>query len=225
MNHRNKTITWKNKIVIFGLEDLAQLAYFYLKELQEQSWERSDDIPVAFTVNKEYLPNNSFKDLPVIAFEEIEKLYPPNEYSLFAPIADNKLRTKIYQEGKDKGYSFYTYISPYCFDFTRDNIGENCFIFEGNNLQPYTKIGNNCILWSSNHLGHHSVVEDNCFLTSHVVVSGHCHISKSSYIGVNSTLRDGITIGENCIIGMGSVVTKSTESNKTYIGVPAKKKE
>ena len=54
-------------------------------------------------------------------------------------------------------------------------------------------------------------------------MSGHCHIKKGVFLGVNSTIRDGITIGENCIIGMGSLVTKNTDSNSTYIGSPAKK--
>ena len=56
-------------------------------------------------------------------------------------------------------------------------------------------------------------------------MSGHCHIKKGVFIGVNACIRDGVTIEENCIIGMGSVVTKNTDNNSTYIGSPAKKKE
>ena len=55
-------------------------------------------------------------------------------------------------------------------------------------------------------------------------MSGHCHIKNGAFLGVNSTLRDGITIGENSIIGMGSVVTKNVPDNETWIGSPAKKK-
>jgi acetyltransferase-like isoleucine patch superfamily enzyme len=31
-------------------------------------------------------------------------------------------------------------------------------------------------------------------------------------------------VGENCVVGMGSVVTKNTEADSTYIGSPARKK-
>ena len=55
-------------------------------------------------------------------------------------------------------------------------------------------------------------------------MSGHCHIKNKAFLGVNSTLRDGITIGENSIIGMGSLVTKSVPDNEIWIGSPAKKK-
>jgi len=209
------------KVVIFGIEDLAQLANFYLKTERKSI---HDPLVVAFTVNKEFIKEDRFKDLPVLPFEDLEQLgYTPGEYSLFAPIIDNKLRTKIYNEGKQRGYSFYSYISPYCTYFSTSEP-ENCFILEDNTIQPFTEIGNNVIMWSKNHFGHHSVIEDNCFITSQCTISGHCKIGKGSYLGVGCILRDGIEIGENCIIGMGALVTKSTEPDSTYIGFPAKKK-
>ena len=155
--------------------------------------------------------------------EEIETYFSSLEYKLFAPVSNNILREKIYNKGKEKGYDFISYVSRKCTNFVT-SIGENCFILEDNTLQPFTKIGNNVILWSGNHIGHHSVIEDNIFFTSHVVMSGHCHIKKGAFLGVNACIRDGVTIGENCIIGMGSVVTKDTEDNNTYIGSPARKK-
>jgi acetyltransferase-like isoleucine patch superfamily enzyme len=205
------------KVVIFGTEDLAELASFYLKH------QYGSPYPIAFTVNQEYMNEYTAFGFPVVPFEELEERYPPSEYYLFAPVTNNKLREKIYNEGKEKGYRFISYISSDCTNLA-SSIGENCFILEDNTLQPFTNIGNNVILWSGNHIGHHSIIEDNVFFTSHVVMSGHCHIKKGAFLGVNSTLRDGITIGENSIIGMGSLVTKSVPDNETWIGSPAKKK-
>lgn len=206
------------KIIIFGTNDLAELACFYLLTDTKHTF------PVAFTVNKEFIKEDTFNGLPVIPFEDLEKKgYLPENVCLFAPVVDNFLREKIYNEGKKRGYDFYSYVSSKCTNFA-SSIGENCFILEDNTLQPFTTIGNNVILWSGNHIGHHSTIEDNVFFTSHVVMSGHCHIKKNAYLGVNSTLRDGITIGENSIIGMGSVVTKSVPDNQTWIGNPAKQK-
>jgi sugar O-acyltransferase (sialic acid O-acetyltransferase NeuD family) len=222
INYTNIQFMFTNNIIIFGVNDLAELAHFYF--LHENRFGHNDPYPIAFTVNKEFIKEDTFKGLPVIPFEELESHYPSSEYKLFAPIADNKLREKIYNEGKEKGYKFISYISSKCTNFSSE-IGKNCFILEDNTLQPFTKIGNNVVLWSGNHIGHHSIIEDNVFFTSHVVMSGHCHIKKGVFIGVNACIRDGVTIEENCIIGMGSVVTKNTDNNSTYIGSPAKKKE
>jgi sugar O-acyltransferase (sialic acid O-acetyltransferase NeuD family) len=209
-----------NNIIIFGINDLAELAHFYFSNEYRLGYD--DPITIAFTVNKEFIKEDTFKGLNVVPFEDLNELYPPSKYKLFAPVADNKLREKIYNEGKEKGYEFISYVSKKCTNYA-SSIGENCFILEDNTLQPFTTIGNNVVLWSGNHIGHHGVIEDNVFFTSHVVMSGHCHIKEGTFIGVNACIRDGITIEKNCIIGMGSVVTKSTEPNSTYIGSPAKK--
>lgn len=208
----------KNKVVIFGVLDTAELAHYYLSTDSEYE-------VVAFTVNSEFLKENTFKGLPVVPFEELEKIYPPSEYLFFAPMTGvkmNNLRKKIYLEGKSKGYEYISYVSSKSTSFNNE-IGENCFILENNTLQPFTKIGNNVVLWSGNHIGHHGIIEDHVFFTSHVVLSGHCHVKERAWFGVNSTIRDGLTIGEGCLIGMGSLVTKSTDDDGLYIGTPAKK--
>lgn len=220
INFMNTQHMFTNNIIIFGVNDLAELAHFYF--FHEFKLGHNNSLPVAFTVNKEFIKEDTFKGLPVIPFEDLNELYPSSEYYLFAPVTDNVLREKIYNEGKEMGYKFTSYISSKCTNLASE-IRENCFILEDNTLQPFTIIGNNVVLWSGNHIGHHSIIEDNVFFTSHVVISGHCHIKKGAFLGVNSCIRDGVTIEENCIIGMGSVVTKSTEPNSTYIGSPAKK--
>jgi len=206
------------KVIIFGTGNISELAYYYLRDDSEHE-------VVAFTMNKEYIQTNSFLDLPIIEFENIENIYSPSEYYLFAPVSArnlNKLRERIYIEGKNKGYNFISYISTKALCYTKD-IGENCFILENNVIQYRVKIGNNCILWSGNHIGHHSTIEDNVFITSHVVISGMCVIGSYSYIGVNSCLKDNTNIAKNTVIGMCSCVNKNTEEYSIYIGVPAKK--
>ena len=59
------------KVIIFGLQDLASLAHFYLK------YDSNHEV-VAFTVSEEYLPENKdFEGLPVVVFDDIEENYNP----------------------------------------------------------------------------------------------------------------------------------------------------
>ncbi len=48
-------------------------------------------------------------------------------------------------------------------------------------------------------------------------------IGKRCWIGANSIILKGVTIGDNTIIGAGSVVTNECEKNSIYAGNPAKK--
>ena len=47
-------------------------------------------------------------------------------------------------------------------------------------------------------------------------------IRRNAWLGAGVTVCPGVTIGENSIIGAGSVVTKDVPSNTVYAGVPAK---
>ena len=220
MDYMNTQPMFTNKVIVFGTNDLAELTHWYLTN-------DSDYEIVAFTVNREYLKEDTFKGLPVITFEELEKLYPPTEYLFFVPMTGTKMnnnRKRIYEEGKKKGYQYISYISSRA-TICGNKIGENCFILEDNTLQPFTEIGNNVVMWSGNHIGHHGKIEDHVFFTSHVVLSGHCHVKERSWFGVNSTIRDGLTIGEGSLIAMGAVITKSTDADGLYMGAPAKKQE
>ena len=207
------------KVIIFGVLDTAELAHYYLEHDSEHE-------VVAFTINREYIKEESFHELPVVAFEDVEKIYAPEEYSFFAPMTGrnmNRNRENIYNEAKAKGYSFISYISSHATIFDKSVVGENCFILEDNTIQPFTTIGNNVVMWSGNHIGHHSRIDDHVFFTSHVVMSGHCTIESYCFFGVNATIRDYTHIAQGTLVGMASAITKETEEWGIYIGNPAKK--
>ncbi len=209
------------KIIIFGVQDFAELAHYYLTT-------DSNHEVVAFAVNKDYLPENPmFQGLPVVAFEGIEAIYPPSGFSFFAPLSPqkmNKLREKVYNEIKSKGYELISYISSQATVFN-NKIGDNCFILEDNTLQPFTNIGNNVVLWSGNHIGHHSTIKDHITFTSQVVLSGHCVVENYCTFGVNSTIRDGLTIAEGTFVAMGACIIKNTEAWGFYKGNPGTKSD
>jgi sugar O-acyltransferase (sialic acid O-acetyltransferase NeuD family) len=204
------------KIVVFGANDIARLAYFYFKH--DSAYE-----VVAFTVDQEYLTDNTFQGLPLLPFEGIEAIYPPSEYDFFVAVSYikiNRVRAQKYQEAKAKGYQLVSYISSKATVWT-EAIGDNCFIMEDNTLQPFVTIGNNVTLWSGNHIGHDSVIEDHCFISSHVVISGHVMVEPYCFLGVNATLKNKIRIATECVIGAGAVIVKNTEPKGVYIGTAA----
>ena len=208
------------KVIIFGVEDFASLAHFYLKHDSEYE-------VVAFSLTKEYMTEDKlFEGLPIVEFDEIETLYYANEYLFFAPLSPhgmNKLRESIYNQIKDKGYEFISYVSSKVTLFPGVKIGDNCFILEDNTIQPYTEIGDNVILWSGNHIGHHSILKNHIFFASHVVLSGHCVVEPYCFFGVNATIMDGLCIAEGTLVGMGASITKDTEPYGVYGGRSSKK--
>lgn len=48
------------------------------------------------------------------------------------------------------------------------------------------------------------------------------HIGSDCWLGANVVVCPGVTIGDNCVIGAGSVVTRSIPANSFAAGVPCK---
>lgn len=201
------------KLIIFGTQDIAKLAHFYFEQ----------DSPyqvVAFTVDAAYRDRETFQGLPVVDFEEVEKSYPPEAYAMFIAVSYvkmNQLRAQKYQEAKAKGYALPSYVSSRCTYLSQHSPGDNCFILEDNIIQPFVKIGNNVTIWSGGHIGHDSLIKDHCYITSHVVVSGRVTIEPYCFLGVNATLRNGITLGESSLIGAGASLMQDSEPHSVYV--------
>lgn len=54
------------------------------------------------------------------------------------------------------------------------------------------------------------------------LIPKHIHIKKNAWIGANSTILQGVTIGENSVVAAGSVVSKDVPDNAVVGGIPAK---
>lgn len=206
------------RLVIFGAGDIARLARWYF----------STDSPhevVAFAVDAAYKHADTFEDLPLCAAEELPARYPPADHEMFVALSYakmNRVRQAKYDAMKAAGYRCATYVSSRCTYLSAVPPGDNCFILEDNTVQPFVTIGNNVTLWSGNHIGHDSAVEDHCFISAHVVISGHVRVGEGCFIGVNATLRDGITLAPRTLVGAGAVIMKDTRPKSVYLAERAK---
>jgi len=203
------------RIVIVGAGETAEIAYEYF------TYDSAYEV-AAFAVEAPYRSATQLFGLPIVAFEDVEGLYPPHEFDAFVAVSYvklNRVRARLYTQSKLKGYRLASYVSSRAFVWSNVVIGDNCFILEQNVLQYSVTIGNDVVMWSGNHVGHRSRIHDHCFVSSHVVISGYCDVGAYSFLGVNSCIADHVKVADNCLIGMGAVVQKDTEDGHVYPGV------
>jgi acetyltransferase-like isoleucine patch superfamily enzyme len=74
------------------------------------------------------------------------------------------------------------------------------------------------MIWSGNHLGHGCKIKDHTYLSSHICISGHTIIGERCFIGVNSTFKDFITVGNRVFVAMGASVTKNIADDAVILG-------
>lgn len=112
---------------------------------------------------------------------------------------------------------------PLYSDFGKNiHVGENVFInacchFQdhgGVTLGDGCQIGHNVVFATLNH-GLSS--EDRGITYPAPIVLG-----KNVWVGSNSTILQGVTIGDNAVVAAGAVVTKNVEANTIVGGVPAR---
>ena len=211
-------MSMKKPLILIGAGEFAMIA--------NQYFTHDSDFEVrAFCVESAYIKDSILEGHPVKPYEEIEKLFPLDKFYVFVAIPAtqlNRLRRRFYEDLKQKGYHFATYVSSHAFVWPNSKIGENTFIFENNVIQPYVTVGDNCILWSGNHVGHRTVIRNHVFIASHAVISGYCDIGESCFIGVNSTFNDYVKVGEGSVIGSGALIARDAEPGKVYVGAPAR---
>jgi sugar O-acyltransferase (sialic acid O-acetyltransferase NeuD family) len=201
-------------LLIVGDSAFAEIAYEYFSH--DSAYE-----VVAFCVEREFMSKERLFGLPVVAMDEIERAFPPSNHSFYAALVYtwmNRLRTRLYEAMKARGYTPASYISSRAFVWRNVELGEHCFIFEDNTIQPFVSIGNNAVLWSGNHIGHHTRIGDNCFISSHVVVSGFCTVGDNCFIGVNATFGNNLNIGDDCLVGSGALVARDVAADTLVKG-------
>ena len=114
-------------------------------------------------------------------------------------------------------------------------IGENCNICAHSFIENDVKIGDNVTVKCGVYLWDGITVEDNVQIGPNVTFTNDKYpraktdfnlqrtlIKKYASIGAGSTILGGVTIGENAMIGAGSLVTKDIPANELWVGSPAK---
>ena len=103
-----------------------------------------------------------------------------------------------------------------------NNVGIGAFAYLGGG--GGLTIGDDCIIgqYLSCHPENHNYEQTDRLIREQGVTRKGIIIGKNCWIGSKVTILDGVTIGENCIIAAGAVVTKDMPSNSVIGGVPAK---
>ena len=206
-------------VVVFGTGDYAEQAAYYLGR-------DSPHNVVAFALSQDRIREPVFLDRPVIPFETVEAAFPPERFRFFAPMSSrrmNKDREHFFNKARSKGYSLISYVSSNCVNHAA-HIGENCFILERSNIQPFTRVGDNCVIWCGTHIGHHTVIDDHTFISGQVAVSGRCKIGSHCHLSGGAVVDAGIELAQGTLLGLASVAIRKTEPWKIYTGNPARKR-
>jgi len=205
------------KVIIYGNKAVARGVYYNLKYY-------SDFEVVGFTVDREFLEGNRLVELPLVSFDIVTSVFPPDKHKMFIAVGyvkNNNVRKDIYVRAKKMGYQLINFISPKAIMHPETTVGDNCYIGHHAVISPDAKIGNNVSISDGCMIAHDVVIDDHCFISDGVNVAGGVSIGACSYLGLCSIIRNRISIGKECVIGAGAIMLENAEDRSVYQGEPA----
>jgi len=201
------------KLVIFGAKAFAEIAHY--------CFTHDSGYKVAgFTVDASYVQEPTFQGLPVVAFEEVEKHFPPGDYEMFVAMGIQKvnvLRAEKVSQAESKGYRLASYVSSKA-DVPPDlQIHPNTMIMWRAGIQPFVEIGRNTIIWSTTRIGFHTRIGDHCWITC-AIFGESATVGDYSFVGLNATVAPFVSIGKSNVIGTGALILNDTKDFEVYRG-------
>jgi sugar O-acyltransferase (sialic acid O-acetyltransferase NeuD family) len=204
------------KLLLYGNRPLAAM-------LAEDAKHHPDIEVVAFVVDQQYLdPSGTFRGLPQVAFESVEKRYSPHDHWMIALDGSLPKTSLLAEQAKAKGYRLASYVSPKAVISQDMVLGENTVIYELAYVGYGVKLGSSVLVRQHVYLGHEGIIGNNVTLNPSSRLGGYCVVDDHAFIGIGATIIDKRIIGAHSVVGAGSVVVKDVPDATTVIGNPAK---
>jgi sugar O-acyltransferase (sialic acid O-acetyltransferase NeuD family) len=97
-------------------------------------------------------------------------------------------------------------VSPRAYVSPHATLGAGTIVMHGAVVNAAAAVGRNCIINSQCLIEHDAVIADHCHISTGVAINSGVHVGSGTFIGSNSSVRQVVNIGEQCLIGMGQRV-------------------
>jgi acetyltransferase EpsM len=181
-----------------------------------------EDIRVIFvTDNLEHIDTN-YKNYEIVSRAKMLEFNQPKLIAVHGSVATYKNRLNVV-ENFDVRVNWQSVIHPSASISKFANIGKNVFISAGVSIGPNVIIEDHVIILANATIHHDSLIRKGSIICGNVLIAGNVKVESQVYVGASACVKNGLTIGENSLIGMGSVVLEPIPDNEIWYGNPAKK--
>ena len=178
----------------------------------------------AFAVEKNYISESKFCDIPVVSIDKLCECYPIADFQLIMGIGYLKMgsvRKKIYEKCKSLGYKFANYIHPTAIISSNVVIGEGNNILEGVIIEESVCIGNANLFFGGSLIAHETVIGSFNTFSVKSVVAGVVKIKDNCFIGAASTVRDHVILNDYALIGASAYAFKDIPTYGVVVPSPS----
>lgn len=213
-------------LLIIGTSGISKETKTIIDEINNSNYENMYDF-LGFVSEKSEDIGIKILNSKVVCSDETFEEYI-SEYKQIAvviPIGTPKIKKKIFNKLKKyKNIIFPNIISPSAKIMDYDNIklGIGNVICSGCILTTEIEIGSFNLININSTVGHNSVIKDFCVINPISSISGDVVIEDEVLCGAGCTIKQGLNIGKNSIVGLGAFVVKDVHESTTMVCTPGR---
>lgn len=137
-------------------------------------------------------------------------------------IGDNATRDFGYKRAIEEGFTPYSVVHPTAIISPEALIGQGVYIGALCVLNPQCSISDFALINTGAIVEHDSVVGQAAFIAPGAIMCGRTGLGARSFLGTHGTMIPQTSVGDDVVIGAGSVVTRTFENDVHLVGVPAR---
>ena len=205
-------------LIIVGAGGFGREAYYIAKEINrfQHRWNIK-----GFIAGNMHELDNIDCDCPIIGI--IEEWVPNNNEEFVMGISAPKVKERLSTLLIAKGAVFTTLIHPSAIVNEKVKIGNGCVISGRASIGDCVEIGN-FVHVAGSMIGQDSIIGDYSTTTGFAnIVSA--YLGKRVMVGSHAVVLNNIKVGDDAVIGTGSIVFRNVKAHTTVVGNPAKKIE
>ena len=145
-------------------------------------------------------------------------------FSFAIAVGDNAVRERIYKEllSEAGNLHFPSLVHSTAVISFFAEIGEGAVVMPKAVIGPNSKVGRFCLINTQASIDHDCVMLDFSSLAPAASTGGAVTIGMRSAVSIGATVKHGVKIGHDCVVGASSYLNKDLASNQVAYGVPAK---
>lgn len=176
---------------------------------------------ICFLDDSDAMINSSYKILGTVSqLPDFIKKFSGVE--VIVAVGDNKKREQLLLWVNKIGCIVATVVHPSAFVSRNASVEKGVVIFAQAVVNAYSKVGFGCIVNTGSIIEHDCILDCCAHVSPNAALAGGVNIGKYSWIGIGSNVIEKVKIGENAIVGAGSVVIKDISDNVVVVGSPAR---
>lgn len=137
-------------------------------------------------------------------------------------IGEISTKIKLCRPLLEQGAEFLTVVHPTAVVGRNVQLGQGVVLCPGVILTCDIRVGDMVMINCSSTVGHDATIGNWCTISAHCDLTGHTRLGQGVFMGSGARVIPGKSVGDQAVVGAGSVVIQSVAAGQKVFGNPAR---